>query len=106
MQLQEIIQHLYQCASVCNNCYQACLHEPEVKMMTTCIALDRECATICEITAGALARRSAYATQYISLCAEICQACHEECAKHNNEHCRQCAATCKECADLCRQYQA
>jgi hypothetical protein len=48
-------------------------------MMARCIALDTDCAAICQLAAEAMARASEYATAFCRLCADICQACGDEC---------------------------
>lgn len=91
------------CAVACNHCAASCLREEDVKMMARCIALDMDCAAICQLAAGAMARGSEHAKAICALCAQICKACADECAKHSMEHCQQCAQACRSCADQCRQ---
>lgn len=92
-----------ECAVACNHCATACLQEDDVKMMARCIALDIDCAAICALAAGAMARGSEHAQAICALCAEICQACGDECAKHDMAHCKQCAQACRRCAEECRR---
>jgi hypothetical protein len=95
-----------QCAVECNHCATACLQEQDVKMMARCIALDLDCAAICELAAAAMARGSENAQSICALCADICEACGEECAKHSAmEHCQRCAEACRRCADECRRME-
>ena len=75
-------------------------------MMAACIALDMDCAAICQLAAAAMARDSAHAPAICRLCAEICTACGTECAKHSHEHCQACAAACKQCTQACREMAA
>jgi hypothetical protein len=102
---QEILQELNACAAACNVCYNACLNEEDVDMMTRCIELDRECADICQLTASILARDSENADKYLKFCADICDICAGECKKQDKDHCRECARACSSCAALCRSYQ-
>jgi hypothetical protein len=102
----EILQELNACVSVCNVCYNACLNEEDVSMMTRCIELDRECADICQLTASILSRDSENADKYLKLCADLCDICADECKKHTYEHCKECARACSSCAALCRTYQS
>ena len=92
-----------QCADACDHCSTACLKEPDVKTMTKCIALDMDCAAICRLAAGFMARDSTFARQVFKLCAEVCQACGEECGKHQTDHCQMCAKACLRCAEECRK---
>ena len=91
------------CAEACDDCASKCLSESDVKQMTRCIALDVDCAEICRLNAGFLARESDFATEVCRLSAAICEACAAECVKHSREHCRVCAKACKECAVECRR---
>jgi hypothetical protein len=90
------------CAVACDHCAAACLQEADVKSMARCIALDMDCAAICRLAAGYMARGSEFAGALCRLCADVCQACGEECAKHPMDHCQQCATACRRCADECR----
>ncbi len=90
------------CAVACSHCAAECLKEDDVAMMRRCIALDIDCAAICQFAAAAMARGSEHAKAICALCAEICAACGEECAKHKPDHCQACAAACVDCAAACR----
>lgn len=94
------------CADTCDHCSVSCLEEPGVEKMTRCIRLDMDCAAVCRLAAGAMARDSEYASSICRLCAELCEACAEECEKHNHNHCRECAQACRECAKACREMVA
>jgi hypothetical protein len=94
------------CADACDHCFAACLAEDDVKMMARCIALDVDCAAICRLAAGYMARGSELAPRLCAMCAEVCEACGEECAKHRHGHCQECAAACRRCADACRRMAA
>ena len=91
-----------ECTMACNHCVTSCLAEDDVKMMAKCIALDIDCAAICQLAAAAMARDSIHADAICRLCAEICQACGDECAKHKSQHCQDCAKACHDCAKVCR----
>lgn len=95
------------CAEACNACAVACLQEPDPKPMARCIALDIDCAEICQLAAGSMARGSEMAAAICRACAEVCDACGAECEKHASmEHCRQCAEACRRCAEECRRMAA
>jgi hypothetical protein len=91
------------CATACDTCGTACLTEPDVKQMADCIRLDLDCAAICRLASGYMARRSERAATICRICAEICEACAAECAKHPPEHCQRCAQACRACAEECRR---
>ena len=71
-------------------------------MMAQCIALDIECAAICQTAAASMARGSAHAHALCRVCADICQACGDECSTHEAQHCQDCADACHRCAEACR----
>lgn len=102
-QLQSCIDACNACADACDFCAASCLREEDVKMMSACIALDIDCAAICRLAAGFMARGSDMAGYLCQTCAEVCQACGDECAKHQMAHCQECARACRACADQCRQ---
>ena len=99
----QLIQALNDCAVECNHCSTACLEEENVKMLSRCIKLDIDCAEICRLAAGFLARGSEHARHILKECAEICRECAEECEKHahHHDHCKQCAEACRNCAAAC-----
>ena len=94
------------CADACDHCAAACLQEQDVRAMARCIALDMDCAAVCRLAAGSMARGSECMKQVCALCADVCQRCGEECAKHPMDHCRECAEACRRCAEECRRMAA
>lgn len=100
---QALLASLHDCMVACNHCYDACLQEDDVKMMTACIRLDRECADFCSYFEQAISRGTPFIAELAAVCAKICEACARECEKHSHEHCQQCAKVCFACAELCRQ---
>lgn len=94
------------CADACDHCSTACLAEDNIADMAQCIKNDIDCAAICRLAAGAMARDSDIAGKICSLCAQICEMCAEECSKHEADHCQKCADACSECAKACRSMAA
>lgn len=105
-QFASCIDACHACASACDHCATACLQEDDVKMMARCIALDIDCAAICRMAAGYMARGSESAAALCGMCASVCQACGDECAKHQHSHCQECAQACFRCAEECRRMAA
>ena len=103
---QSCIDACNACADACDNCAASCLREEDVKMMARCIALDIDCAQLCRLAAGAMARNGEAARAICQACAAVCDLCAEECAKHQMQHCQDCAAACRRCADECRRMAA
>lgn len=100
-EFEKCLQACNRCADACDDCATACLREPEVAKMAECVRLDLDCAAICRLAAGFMARGSDRARDVCSLCAVICEACAVECAKHPAEHCQRCAEACRACAAEC-----
>ena len=106
-QFQSCIDACDDCALACDHCAVSCLAEKDVKAMARCIQLDMDCAAICRLASGAMARGSELAGTICEACADVCEACAQECEKHAGmEHCRQCAEACRRCAQECRKMAA
>lgn len=102
-QFQSCIEACYACAQACDHCASSCLTEQDVKSMADCIRLDIDCAEICRLAAGYMARGSDMVTEICRLCADICDACADECEQHPMQHCQDCAKACRRCAGECRR---
>lgn len=100
-QFQSCIEACDACASACDRCELACLQEPDVSAMARCIALDIDCAALCRLAAGFMARGSEMTDAICLACQETCEACGDECAKYPVSHCQECARACQRCADEC-----
>lgn len=93
------------CTVACHHCASACLREKDVNPMARCIALDLDCAAICELATAAMGRDSENARAFCRVCADICETCADECARHGMDHCQACAKACELCARECRQME-
>lgn len=102
-EFQSCIDACNACAVACDHCAVSCLGENDVKAMARCIQLDMDCAALCRLAAGYMARGSERAGAICGLCAEMCDACGDECAKHEMAHCQECAEACRRCAEECRR---
>jgi len=100
---QECIAACHACNVACNHCAACCLQEPHVQHMVRCIALDSDCAQVCQLAVSFMAGGSDHAVAVCRLCADICEACADECEQHEADHCQQCAEACRRCAQACRQ---
>lgn len=99
----DCIEACQACVVACHHCAASCLREPEVEHMKRCIALDMDCAAMCELAVGAMSRLSEKAGDVCRLCAEFCELCAAECRNHRAEHCQACAKACQHCAERCRE---
>lgn len=100
--LESCIAACEACANACDHCAAACLAESGSREMARCVALDVDCAQICRLAAGYMARHSEFTRAICTACAVVSEACGKECAKHNHEHCRRCAQSCSMAAAQCR----
>jgi hypothetical protein len=98
---QDCIAACHACVVACNHCAACCLQEPGVAQMVRCIALDMDCAQICQMAVAFMAGGSEHTPAVCRLCADICRACAQECGKHDVDHCQQCAEACRRCAREC-----
>lgn len=106
--LETVAQAVFECQQACNKCFDGCLNEENIKPLTDCIRLDRECADVCGVVIDFVGREGSVTNDLISICATICKACADECAEHadHHDHCRECAEACLACAKVCREYLA
>lgn len=100
-----IARMLGECIHVCNYCFNACLDEEDVNMMTECIRLDKECVQVYSATLATIYPGSHLAQDMLALCKKACLACAEECSKYSHEHCQTCARVCRACATACEEFK-
>jgi hypothetical protein len=110
--LADTIDALMACSEACTACADACLSEPMVAELVTCIRTNLDCADICATTARVLSRHTGYdanlSRALLEACATACRSCGDECASHAemHEHCRICAQACRSCERACRDLLA
>lgn len=100
----KLLEKICECQTTCKYCFNACLEEKDVHMMTRCIKLNVECAEVCGLTISSLAYESEFSAEVLKLCIHACEKCAEECGKHQYIHCIECAKACRECAEACQAY--
>jgi hypothetical protein len=101
------IDACFSCAAECERCATECLKEDDIKILSRCISLNRECALICDTTARLMALNGDNASLLCQTCAEICEFCATECEQNIDlEHCKRCAIECHRCAEECRSMMA
>ncbi|MFM9436739.1 putative membrane protein YgcG, partial [Janthinobacterium sp. CG_23.3] len=88
---ESCIDACHLCANACDHCAVSCLAEADVARMARCIAVDVDCAQICRLAAGFMARGSESAAAVCRACVDACNACADECARHAMQHCQDCA---------------
>jgi len=92
------------CATACQYCATECLKESSVKLLSLCIALNRECSLVCTASAQLMAIGGDNAMLLCDVCAAICEACGKECESNAElDHCDYCAEKCFACAEECRR---
>ena len=99
---QDCIAACYACIVACNHCAACCLQEARVQHLVRCIALDSDCAQICQLAMSFMSGGSDHVGAVCRLCADICEVCADECGEHDMDHCQQCAEACRRCAAACR----
>lgn len=100
---KQCIDACYSCASACEYCATECLKENDLKMLSFCISLTRECALVCDASARLMAMNGENAILLCQACAQICDYCAAECERNSDvEHCKHCAQECRKCAESCR----
>ncbi|MEC6748737.1 four-helix bundle copper-binding protein [Marinilactibacillus sp. XAAS-LB27] len=102
--VETLVSKVAACAKACNECFDACLKEDDVKMMANCIRTDRVCADMCGIVADFAYRESEIFPDLVAACAKACGICAEECENHEMQHCQDCAVACRECEKACKEY--
>lgn len=103
---ESCLEACQQCSVACDRCAASCLGEADVGRMARCIALDIDCAQLCQMAAGFIARDSELAGAVGQACMLACDNCADECARHPMQHCQDCARACRRCADECRRMSA
>ncbi|UXY13667.1 four-helix bundle copper-binding protein [Chitiniphilus purpureus] len=90
-----------ECADACDACAAASLRQEPWMAMAGCIAVAIDCAAMCRVVAGFMARASAHGGAVAEACAKLCEICALECARHDVPQCQACAQTCRDCARHC-----
>ncbi len=103
--MESCINACLECMVACEMCSDACLHEKDVRQLTECIRLDRDCATACATAVQVMSRGGPVAHEVCRMSAEACERCAAECERHadHHEHCRLCAEACRRCATECQR---
>lgn len=105
---KELLRVLAECATECENCFDASLENEKTNELARVIRMCRDCAKICYTTLSFIASNSRHAKHLAKECAEICQECAGVCGSHKEEEheCMQCMKICRECAEACRKFAA
>lgn len=70
--------------------------------MVPCILVNLDCASICGVLTGLLARDSRFARDTIKVCISVCQECADICSQYELDHCQRCAVVCRQCVAACQ----
>ncbi|HEY8452245.1 MAG: four-helix bundle copper-binding protein [Micromonosporaceae bacterium] len=110
--LAEGIATVVECSQTCTACADACLNEPDVADLTSCIRENLDCADICDVTGRVLSRHTGdnlTTTQAVlQACVAACRSCGDECARYaeRHAHCRVTADECRRCLRICEEMLA
>jgi len=104
------IQSFEACIKACQQATVAC-HECaglDIAQGGTanCALICFDCAEVCSVAAGSMARGSAHYADICALCAHLCRQCAAACAVHaaTSEACARCARACEQCAMECDKH--
>jgi hypothetical protein len=99
------LQAFAEAAALANTCADACLAEPDVAELTSCIALDHLVVDSCELAGRVLGRRRLVGAEQhvLALVLVATEASALECGRHDaHAHCGACAAACGRAAAAAR----
>lgn len=108
----QCIEACFDCTQACIACADACLGEADPKVLTRCIRLNQDCATICSTTGAILSRQTepepTVVRAVLQACAVTCKQCAAECGQHAQvmKHCDACADACRGCEQACTRLLA
>jgi hypothetical protein len=94
-------------AHACVSCADACIGEPDPRLLARCIRMTLDCADVCQATWRMLTRQQepdiAMVARQLDLCAYACRRAAEECEKHakTHAHCATCGEACRWCEKAC-----
>ena len=100
--LDDCIRLCLECACRCEQCGAECVHM-DMRGMTRCIELCRDCAGICWLDAQFMSRHSPFHVETCRVCAEVCEACATECERMAAAHEGDMQTVFRQCADICRR---
>jgi len=95
------------CVQACTSCADSDLLEDDVEEMRRCVALDQNCADVCDVGARVLSRLGQWDAvavyHQLQACVRMCTSCADECDKHaaHHPHCAVCAGVCRACVAAC-----
>ncbi len=69
---QSCIDACSKCAQICEECFNMCLQEVDVKARANCIKTLQDCAEICSTAACYMSRGSGSIKEICNVCATIC----------------------------------
>lgn len=97
------IDACFSCAAECERCATECLKEDDIKILSLCISLSRECALVCDANARLLSMNGENATVLSQLCADMCERVASECDQNAGlEFLKRASIECRRCAEECR----
>jgi hypothetical protein len=95
------------CVQACTSCADSDLAEEGIDELRTCVALDQNCADVCDVTARVLSRPAHWdhfvVHRLLQACVRACTTCAEDCTRHGDHHryCAICAKACRACEAAC-----
>lgn len=102
--INPLVDTIQDCEAICEQMLYMLKTYPDVQARVMQMALLKDCADICGLTAKYIARMSPFSKKMAELCALVCEACGTECARFPDQHSQHCARVCLHCAQACRVY--
>jgi len=90
------------CVAACHECFAGSLAEPGAAALGRGIQLSRDCAELCQLVAGFVARGAEHTPYLLRAGAELCRACADEVTQYPYDYTRRCAEAGRQAEDACR----
>lgn len=102
-EMKECIQNCLDCSRFCLETAAYCRHENEKTPAALLAPILEDCAEICAMNAGLLARDSDFYMLVGLLCANVCSVCADACELHavNDPKIDRCVKICRLTAESC-----
>ncbi len=102
-EMQQCIEDCGDCASTCAQTSHHCLHMGGEHAAPEHQGILRDCAQLCGVAVGFMARSSPRAAEICRMCAETCIECAADCDRlaNGDPTMQRCAEVCRQCAKSC-----
>jgi hypothetical protein len=103
-EIQQCIRECSTCHDICLETLTHCLAQGGPHVEPEHLALQLDCAEICQTSANFMLRASSVHTETCRACAAVCARCAESCEQITGDDAMsRCAKACRRCAESCRR---